>query len=93
MSVRRCQEEIDADEFAEWVAFWHVEPFGDWWRGIGEVCAVVVRAVGGLFGKTRCFAEDWMPGQVQEALRLRRQSPADMDSVLQDVEWANRIKD
>jgi hypothetical protein len=29
MSVRRCQQEVSSREFAEWVAFYALEPFGD----------------------------------------------------------------
>lgn len=29
MSVRRAQEEVDASEFTEWVAYYELEPFGE----------------------------------------------------------------
>jgi hypothetical protein len=28
MSVARCQQEVDAREFAEWMAYYNIEPFG-----------------------------------------------------------------
>lgn len=29
MSVKRAQREIDAREFAEWMAYWSLEPWGE----------------------------------------------------------------
>ena len=43
MSVRRAQQEIDAREFAEWIAFGNLEPFGEEradWR-IAQLCTLV----------------------------------------------------
>lgn len=93
MSVRRCQAEVDADEFSEWEAFYSLEPFGDWWRCAGEICAAIVNTVGGLFGgKPRCVPEDWMPGQGEAAEEKRRRIGGDMEAAMQDVEWAERMR-
>ena len=29
MSVRRCQEEVDSREYAEWMGFYEIRPFGE----------------------------------------------------------------
>lgn len=29
MSVARCMREVDSAEFSEWIAYYHLEPFGD----------------------------------------------------------------
>lgn len=29
MSVKRCQQEIDSDEFANWLAWYRIDPFGE----------------------------------------------------------------
>lgn len=48
MSVKRAQYEIDCNEFAEWMAFNELEPFGEEVESIrsGIVAATVARAAG-----------------------------------------------
>jgi hypothetical protein len=29
MSVKRCMQEVDSREFSEWLAYWHLEPWGE----------------------------------------------------------------
>lgn len=43
MTVAEAQERIDALEFAEWMAFWSLEPFGDEWRQIARLCAATLQ--------------------------------------------------
>lgn len=43
MSVREAQARIDSHEFSEWMAYYHIDPFG-WERfdfGLGQLCAVI----------------------------------------------------
>ena len=49
MSVARAQREIDAREFAEWMAYDNIEPFGEQradWR-IAQLCCLVANSLGG----------------------------------------------
>lgn len=41
MSVRRAQQEIDSREFAEWIAYHSLEPFGDEWFRDAQLTAAV----------------------------------------------------
>lgn len=47
MSVREAQEKITSREFVEWMAFYRLEPWGEW-RGdyqAGMVCSTVANIV------------------------------------------------
>lgn len=53
MSVRRAQQEIDAREFAEWIVYYDLEPWGDAWRRSAMLAMLLCRKTSKL--------EDWMP--------------------------------
>ena len=61
MSVARCQQEVSADEFTEWIAFHSLDPWGrvrqDW--GIALLASIVANA---NRGKGKKFSlQDFMP--------------------------------
>jgi hypothetical protein len=60
MSVRQAQAEIDAQEFTEWMEFYHQEPWGEWRSDLraGIVAATVANSAG---GKSTFQAKDFMP--------------------------------
>lgn len=43
---RRFVEEIDIEEIVGWLAFWHVEPFGEHWRQAARTAVTVASAIG-----------------------------------------------
>ena len=57
MTVRELLIRMDAAEFAEWMAFNAIEPFGDEWRPVAQVTAVVANHLSGK----QFTADDWMP--------------------------------
>lgn len=68
MSVRDAQSAIDAGEFAEWLALYRLEGFGehrDDWR-FGMLASVMAN----LFSKGRFKPEDFMP-----KIKRRREAP------------------
>ena len=62
MGVAECQRRVDAREFAEWMAFCRLEPFGEWRADLraGIVACVVAQSMGGKGAKT-FRPEDFMP--------------------------------
>lgn len=38
-TVKQLQQEIDSAEFAEWIAYSNIEPFGDDWEQAGTIAA------------------------------------------------------
>lgn len=83
---------MSSPEFTEWQAFHAIEPFGDWWRGIGDLCSVVINAVGSIWGAPSRWwlAEDWMPGQAEVAEGKRQQMQGEMGDSLQQLAEAER---
>lgn len=57
MSVKRAQQEIDAAEFAEWMVFSHLEPFGNEW----VQTALLANLQANLWSKSKTKLEDWLP--------------------------------
>jgi hypothetical protein len=44
--VDRFAEELTANEFREWEAFWQIEPFGDDWRMAARAAIFTARSFG-----------------------------------------------
>ena len=45
-SVKQAQEEISSAEFAEWLAFFNLEPMPDSWTQHGQLMTMIARAMG-----------------------------------------------
>lgn len=75
MSVVKAQSEIDACEFAEWQAYYTIEPFGeeraDYRNAI--LCTLIANALRGKHGWT-AKPKDFMPDFTETE---RRQTPSD----------------
>lgn len=71
MSVRRAQREIDSAEFAEWIVYWHLEPFGDEWERTGLLASLMAN----LWGKDKTTVADWMP---KRRWKVQEQSQEDV---------------
>ena len=56
-TVKELGDSLDVKEFAEWVAFWTCEPWGDDWRQTGSICCTTALVNGNKFSKP----EDFMP--------------------------------
>lgn len=76
MSVRRAQQEIDAREFAEWLAYYQSDPFGFERQdlGWGTVAATIANVFRGK-GQRAMKPADFMPDFAQAG---RRQTEAEM---------------
>jgi len=57
MSVARAQSEISSAEFAEWIAYFNLEPMPNAWLQHGILCTLVAQAV----GDKRAKPEDFIP--------------------------------
>ena len=57
MSVRECQHKVSAKEFAEWLAFFQLEPMPDSWLQHGVLCQLIANALGSKTAKP----QDFMP--------------------------------
>ena len=58
MSVRRAREEIDSEEFANWMAYFEEETWDfAGYHQIGTICA----SVANMFGNKDAVAADFMP--------------------------------
>jgi len=71
MSVRRAQEEIDVDEFRNWLAYERIEPFGPRRQELmlAQLCSLTFNINRGK-GVPASKVEDWMP----EFRAVRKQS-------------------
>lgn len=91
MSLRRCMAEIDSAEFAEWIAYYQVEPFGeeraDLRAGIG---AAVVANVNRGAGAKAFSAVDFMPQFGGK--RSDEQTPEQMMAVMLAVDAAQKAR-
>lgn len=59
MSVREAQERIDSREFAEWVAYYKIDPFGN---KRGDMQAGIIAASNvNLWSKGKVSPADFMP--------------------------------
>lgn len=65
MSVRRCQQEVDSAEFAEWIAYYDLEPFGYDRHDVGH--AIVASTIANVFSKRRHKVVDFMPAYKQRS--------------------------
>jgi len=61
MSVRRAQQEIDAPEFTEWIAYYNLEPFGQVRDDIriGHAACCIASAIGVKNAKVSQFMPDF----------------------------------
>ena len=75
-TVKELGDSLDCAEFAEWVAFWSIEPFGDLWRQTGSICCTTALVNGNKFSKP----EDFMP-----SARKQSQSPEEMQQELRKI--------
>ena len=75
-TVKELGDSLDCAEFAEWVAFWSIEPFGDLWRQTGSICCTTALVNGNKFSKP----EDFMP-----SARKQIQSPEEMQQQLRKI--------
>ena len=57
MSVAECQRKVDSAEFAEWLAFFNLEPMPNSWLQHGVLCQLISSALGSKTAKP----EDFMP--------------------------------
>jgi len=55
MSVKRAQAEISAAEFAEWIAFFNLEPMPNPWLQHGILCQLIAGALGNKSAKPEHF--------------------------------------
>ena len=63
MTVSEMLQKMSSREFAEWMAFHGIEPFGDEWRQTGMACSVQANV---WKGKGKAFSvEDFMPVSVR----------------------------
>ena len=74
MTVRELLDRMDAREFAEWIAFYNIEPFGDEWRMAGMQAATTANCAAFRKGNSRQI-EEFMP------LKQREQTPAESRNV------------
>lgn len=78
MTVGELERRMSAREFAEWLAYWRVEPPWDPWRAFGVAMATIV----GLWSKSKPKPEDFMPRARPKPKRQTvRQMQAAMDFV------------
>ena len=68
--MKELQRRIDSDEFAEWMAEYRVEPWGEDWRQTATLQATLVN----LNSKRSVSVEDCMPGRMSH----RQQTAAEM---------------
>ena len=64
-SVRELQARVSSREFAEWVAFWEQEPFGERVLQVqlATLCALVANAFRDTKARPAAYtAEDFLPG-------------------------------
>jgi hypothetical protein len=73
---RQLLEECDADELAEWEAYWLIEPWGDEWRQIARLTTALCTA----WGSKNLEEEMIMPSH-----RKRPQTADQMLSELQKI--------
>lgn len=76
MSVAQCQREVSAPELSEWIAYDHIEPFGERRADLraGIVAAVTANAFRGKDSKP-FQASDFMPDFDK---KLQQQTPEEM---------------
>lgn len=56
----RFSEEIDIEDVVGWLAFWHLEPFGDHWRRSARTAVTVAGALGKLSDEAEAmFMPNW----------------------------------
>lgn len=83
MSVARCQQEVSSAEFAMWMAYYQVEPFGeeraDWRAAIMPV--MFANAFKGQGGRTYQISDFMYSGKKPR----RRQTAAQMEAVLRGI--------
>lgn len=79
MSVRRAQQEVDAQEFAEWMAYARVEPFGESRADLR--CAIIACVLANIWARKgrRYKPSDFMP---EFDRSVKRQSAAQMEQIL-----------
>ena len=65
MTVREMLSRMDSKEFAEWMAFYNLEPFGDEWRQAGMQCATTANCAAFRKGKAKQI-EEFMPIKNQQ---------------------------
>lgn len=58
-SVRELQQRIDSAEFAEWLAAYEIEPWGDDWRQTAVLQATLIN----VNCKKKLRVEDCLPGR------------------------------
>lgn len=62
MSVARCQREVSSAEFAEWIAYYTVEPFGEQRADLrSAIIATVIANVNRGKGQRPFKTDDFMP--------------------------------
>lgn len=64
-SVREAQQRIDSAEFAEWVAAYEIEPWGEDWRQTAVLQSTLIN----VNCKKKVRIEDCMPGRVARRTR------------------------
>lgn len=64
-SVRELQGRIDSAEFAEWLAAYEIEPWGEDWRQTAVLQATAIN----LHSKKKAKIEDCMPGRAAHRTR------------------------
>lgn len=76
MSVARCMEEVDGEEFTRWQAYWKVEPFGQEWQQTALICLVMASAWSKK-GSGEWKLEDFLPIKPEK----ERQTSEQIESV------------
>ena len=92
MSVRRAQAEIDAHEFAEWMAYMTLEPFGpnrDDLRA-GTVAAMIANVNRDSRKRSEPFVPgDFFPEIAEKVTEAEAPAPATLESKL--TAWARSM--
>lgn len=86
MTVREAQQRIDAREFAEWIAYSNINPFGEW-RGDLRMAITTATIANANRGKKvrRYKPKDFMP-----QFHKPKQTSVEMFSVLKQFTAAHR---
>ena len=82
--MKEAQERIDSHEFAEWMAIYNLEPWGDDWQQAALIASLTT--YGPL--KKPIKAEDLIPGR----RRKKQQTPAEMMAMLKSFSAVQNAK-
>ena len=88
MTVDQLVRSMSVDEFAEWQAFYQLEPFGEDWRQTAYVCTMIGNGNGGRGVGRPYRPRDFLPVHPPS----RQQSPEEMIAVFRQLAANQRKK-